>query len=61
MLLISKKEGSMLDKGEFRPVTITGTSYKIFGEIMREKLSGFADKNGVMREEQCVGLLEEDL
>ena len=43
VLFIPKKEGRLLDEGEFRPVMVTKTSYKLFGEIMREKFSDFAE------------------
>ena len=55
MLLIPKKKGSFLYKGEFRPVMVTETSYKLFGEIMREKLNRFAYRSGMMKKKKAVG------
>ena len=52
VLLIPKKKGSRMEKGDFRPVTVTEASYKIFGTILRERLERFAVENGLLREEQ---------
>ena len=51
----------MLSKEDFRPVTVTETSYKLFGEIVKEKLSLFVVRNCMMREEQCGFVRERQL
>jgi len=52
IVLVPKVERENVEAGEFRPITITECSYKIFGSVLKERLSVFSRRNGMDRVEQ---------
>jgi len=50
--MVQKVEGVEVDRRDFRPITITEVSYKIFGGIMKKRLWEFLEMNGLLRTEQ---------
>ena len=53
MTLLPKKKRRGLKPKEFRPITVTNISYKIFTDIINRKISKFLKKNKIMEEEQA--------
>ena len=50
--MIKKVEGWEVGVKDFRPITITKSSYKLFGAIMKNRLWEHLEKNGLIRTEQ---------
>ena len=56
--MLSKRDVKSVDRSDFRPISVMEASYKLFGKIMGERLTEFADKNRLLREEQSVFMKE---
>ena len=52
VIFLLKKDVKSVDRSDFRPISVMKTSYKLFGKIMGERLTEFADKIRLLREEQ---------
>ena len=53
VLLLPKKKGHTLRVNEFRPITLMNVSYKIFSEMVNDRLTKFLRMNKSMSEEQA--------